>query len=74
MSSELTARVMASSQEDTSGSLAQTDDMTGSRGGKDAVLADDELLDPVGGTNLGNKLDDLGVPVSAVTTNNKKRA
>lgn len=48
--------------------------MTGSRGGKDAVLADDELLDTVGGTNLGNKLDNLGVPVSAVATNNKKRA
>jgi hypothetical protein len=74
MGSELTTRVVASSQKDTSGSLAQTDDMTGSRGGKNAVLADDELLDTVGGTNLGNKLDNLGVPVSAVATDNKKRA
>lgn len=74
MDSELTTRVVASSQKDTSGSLAQTDDMTGSRGGKNAILADDELLDTVGSTNLGNKLDNLRVPVSAVATDNKKRA
>lgn len=49
-----TARVVAGSQEDTSGSLAKANDMTGSRGGENAVLADDELLDAVGGTNLGN--------------------
>lgn len=64
---------MAGSQEDTSGSLAKANDMTGSRSGENAVLADDELLDAVGGTNLGNQLDNLGVPVSAIATNDEER-
>lgn len=64
---------MTGSQEDTSGSLAKANDMTGSRSGENAVLADDELLDAVGGTNLGNQLDNLGVPVSAIATNDEER-
>lgn len=68
-----TTRVVAGSQEDTSGSLAKANDMTGSGSGENAVLADDELLDAVGGTNLGNQLDHLRVPVSAIATNDEER-
>ena len=45
--------------------------MRGSGGTEDAILADDELLDAVSGTNLCNGLGDLGVPVATVTTNDE---
>lgn len=64
---------MAGSQQDASGSLADANDMAGRRSGKNSILADDELLDTVGGTDLGNQLDDLGVPEPAITTNDKSR-
>lgn len=70
----LTAGVVAGSQEDAAGRLALPDDMAGGRGREQAVLADDELLDSVCSTDLGNQLDDLGVPVPAVATNNEERA
>lgn len=63
---------MAGSEEDTTGSLVDADDMAGGGGRQDTVLADEELLDTVGGTNLGNQLDDLGVPVTAVTANDEE--
>lgn len=62
---------MAGSQEDTSGSLAKTDDMAGSGSREDTVLADDELLDAVCSTNLGNELDNLRVPVATVATDDE---
>lgn len=68
---ELTTRVVAGSQEDTSSSLADADDMAGSRSREDTILADDKLLDSVCGTNLGNELDGLGVEVATVTTNDE---
>lgn len=46
--------------------------MAGSRGGENTVLADEKLLDTVGSTNLGDELDDLGVPEATITTNNKE--
>ena len=48
--------------------------MAGSWGGENAIVADDELLDTVGGTNLRNQLDDLGVPVTTIASDNKGRA
>lgn len=65
---------MAGSQENASGSLAQADNMASSRGGQNAILADEELLDTVGSTNLSNQLNDLGVPVTAITTNDEEGA
>jgi hypothetical protein len=47
--------------------------MRGSGGAENAILANDELLDTVCGTNLCNGLGDLGVPVTAVTTNDEGR-
>lgn len=70
----LTAGVVAGRQEDTTGGLALADDMAGGGGGQNTVLADKELLDTVGGANLGNQLDDLGVPEAAVTTDDEERA
>lgn len=63
---------MASGQEDTTSSLPLPNDMAGSRCGQNAVLADQQLLDAIRSTDLGNQLDDLWVPVSAVTTNNEE--
>lgn len=65
---------MASGQKDASSSLAQTDDMAGSWSGEDTVVTDEELLDTIGGTNLGNELDHLRVVVAAIATDDEKRA
>ena len=62
---------MRSGQQDTTSGLADANDVRGSRGTEDAILADDELLDAVSGTNLCNGLGDLGVPVATVTTNDE---
>lgn len=69
---ELTTRVVTGSEEDTTGSLALADDVAGSRGRQNTVLADQQLLDSVGSTNLGNQLDHLGVPVTAIATNDEE--
>lgn len=69
---ELTTRVVAGSQKDTAGSLAKADDMAGSGGRENTVLADEELLDTVSSANLGNQLDHLGVPVAAIATDDEE--
>lgn len=48
--------------------------MAGGGGGEDAVLTDEKLLDAVGSSDLGDQLDDLGVPVAAITTDDEERA
>jgi hypothetical protein len=48
--------------------------VAGGRGGHDAVLADQELLDAVCGTDLCNDLGDLGVVVAAITANDERGA
>lgn len=58
---------MAGSQKNATGSLPHTDQVTGSRGTEDAVLAHEQLLDTVSGTNLRDLLNSLGVVVTAVT-------
>lgn len=47
--------------------------MAGSRCGQNTVLADEKLLDAVCSTNLGNQLNDLGVPEAAIATNDEER-
>lgn len=74
MGEVLTTRVVAGSQEDTASSLPLADDMAGSGSGQNAVLADEQLLDTIGGTDLRDQLDDLGVPVPAITANNQEGA
>lgn len=70
----LTTGVVAGSQKDTTSSLPLADDMAGSWRRQDTVLADEELLDAVCGTNLGNQLDHLGVIETTVATNDEERA
>lgn len=70
----LTTRVVAGRQEDTASGLPLADDMAGSGSGQNAVLADEQLLDTVCGTDLCDQLDDLGVPVPAITTDNQEGA
>jgi hypothetical protein len=67
----LTTRVVRGGQQDTTSGLADADDVRGSGGAENAILANDELLDAVCGTDLCNGLGDLGVPVTTVTTNNE---
>jgi hypothetical protein len=69
-----TARVMAGSQEDTASGITLADYMAGGWGGKNAILADEKLLDPVGGANLGNQLDDFGIPETTIASDDEKRA
>ena len=67
----LTAGVVGGGQEDTTGSLPLADDVTGSRCGENAVLADNKLLDAISNANLCNQLNDLGVPEASITSNNE---
>jgi hypothetical protein len=67
----LTTGVVRSGQQDTTSGLADADDVGGSGGTENAILANDELLDTVCGTDLCNGLGDLGVPVTAVTANDE---
>lgn len=63
---------MRSSKKDTTSCLALADDVRGSWSRKDTVLADEKLLDTVCGTNLGNQLNDLWVPVASITTDDQE--
>jgi hypothetical protein len=62
------------SEEDTTSSLSYPDDVTGGGCAHDTVLADEELLDAIRSAHLGDCLGDLGVPVTAITTNDEERA
>lgn len=48
--------------------------MAGGGCGQDAVLANEQLLDTVCGTDLCDQLNDLRVPISAITTNDQEGA
>lgn len=67
----LTSGVVAGSQEDASSCLPYPDDMAGCWCAQDAILADDELLDAVRGTDLCNQLRDFWIPITTVTTDDK---
>lgn len=64
---------MTSSQEDTTSGLSHADQVAGSWGTHNAILADQQLLDAVGGTDLGDLGDDLRVVVTAIATNDEER-
>lgn len=70
--SELTTGVVASGQQDATGGLADADQVAGGGGAENAVLADKQLLNPVGGTDLGNLLDNFGVVVAAIATDDQE--
>lgn len=62
---------MAGGEQDTTSGLADADEVAGGGSGHDAVLADEELLHAVRGTDLCNDLSDLRVVVAAITANNE---
>ena len=63
---------MTSRQEDATGGLPLANEIAGSRGTEDAVLAYDELLHTIGGTDLGDLLNDVGVVVATIATNDEE--
>lgn len=63
---------MTGGEEDASSSLPLANDMTGSRSGKNAVLADQELLDTIGSTDLGNQLNDFGVVEATIAADDEE--
>lgn len=65
---------MAGSQKDTTGRLPLANDVAGGWSAQNAVLSDQELLHAVCGADLGDFLNDLGVVVAAITTNDQERA
>jgi hypothetical protein len=70
----LTTGVVACSKQNTTSRLAEANDMTCGGSGKNSILADQKLLDTVCRTDFGNQLNDLGIPVPAITTNDEERA
>jgi hypothetical protein len=62
---------VAGSQQDATSGLAYADDVAGSRCAEDAILADQQLLDTIGSTDLGDQLRDLWVPVATVTSDDQ---
>jgi hypothetical protein len=65
---------VAGSQQDTAGSFPYPNDMAGCGCAENAILTDQQLLDTVGGANLGNQLSDLWVPVAAITADDEDGA
>lgn len=65
---------MTGGQENSASCLSLADDVAGRRGGQNAVLADQELLDSVSRTNLSDQLDYLWVPVSAIAADDQGRS
>jgi hypothetical protein len=63
---------MTSRQQDAARGFPLANDMAGGRGREDAVLADEQLLDAVAGTDLGDQLDDFGVPVATVAADDEE--
>jgi len=62
---------VAGGEQDTTGGLANADKVAGGGSGHDAILADEELLHAVCGTDLCNDLGDLGVVVAAITADDE---
>jgi hypothetical protein len=63
---------VAGRQEDAASGLALPDNVASGGGRQDAVLADQELLDAIRRTNLGDQLDNLGVPVPPIAANDEE--
>jgi hypothetical protein len=69
-----TSWVVAGRQQDTAGSFPYPNDVAGCGCAEDAILTDKQLLDTIGGTDLGNQLSDFWVPVTSVTANHENRS
>lgn len=69
-----TTGIVAGGEQDTARGLSQSNDVAGSGRRENAVLADEEFLDAVCSTDLCDQLNDLRVPETAVTTDDKEGA
>lgn len=65
---------MTSSQQNATRRLPLSNNIASSWGTKNAILADNQLLDTVGCTDLGDQLDDFRVVESAITANDEGSA
>ena len=68
----LTTRIVTGSQQDTTRGFAHTDQVAGRGGTQNTILAHQQLLDTVGGADLGNLGNYLGVVVATITTNDEE--
>jgi hypothetical protein len=59
-------------QQDTASSLSHADEVASSGSAENAILSHQELLDTVGGTDLCDLGDHLGVVVTAIATNDEE--
>lgn len=69
----LTTGVVTGSQQNTTRRLAHTNQVASGRCTHDAVLADQQLLDAIGGGDLGNLVDHYIVVETTITTNDEER-
>ena len=69
----LTTGVVTGSQQNTTRRLAHTNQVASGRCTHDAVLADQQLLDAIGGGDLGNLADHYIVVETTITTNDEER-
>ena len=65
---------MACSKEDATSGPHLANDVASGWSAHNPSLTEDKLLHPVRGSNLGNELHDLWIPVAAVTANNEEAA
>jgi hypothetical protein len=65
---------VTSGEEDATRGLARANDVRHGGGGEDAVLADNEMFDPVAGGELDDRLDALGRVEPAITTDDERGA
>ena len=65
---------MAGSQQDASSRLVLPNDMTGSRSGKDAVLANNKLLDAIAGREADDGFHGWNAKVTTIAADDERRA
>jgi len=68
---QLTARVVACRQQDATSCFSDADQMACGRSAHDAILADEQLLNPICGSDLCDQLCDLWVVVAAITADDE---
>jgi hypothetical protein len=67
-----TSGVVTGGEQDTTSGLPDPDNMAGSRSAENTILADQQLLHAIGSTDLCDLLGDLGVPVTAISSNDEE--
>lgn len=65
---------MTGGKQNTTRRLAHADQVASGRGTHDAILADQQLLDAIGGGDLSDLVDHFIVVETAITTNDEERA